>query len=84
MGLTSVTATTYQGGTGLHTETLITLQAMVTVGGVRGIAVVKKNFVGADGAAATEEQVCNDPMKYLRVQTVMFQREARYDPENQD
>ena len=25
VGLTSVTATTYRGGTGLHTETLITL-----------------------------------------------------------
>ncbi len=40
---------------------------MVTVRDVRGIAVVKKNFVGADGAAPTEEQVCNDPTKYLRV-----------------
>ena len=67
MGLTSVTATTYRGGTGLNTETLSTLQAMVTVGDVRGIAVVKKNFVGADGAAATEVQAYNDPMKYLRV-----------------
>ena len=84
VGEASLTATTYQGGTGLHTNTLITLQGMVTVGSVRGMAVVKKNFVGADGADVSEEQVFADPGKYLRVQTVMYQREPGYDAENQD
>ncbi len=84
VGPDALSATTYQGGTGLHTETLITLQSKVMVNGSEGFAIVKKNFVGADGAAATEEQVFEDPQKYLRVHTVMYQREVGYDPENQD
>ncbi len=84
VGPDALGATTYQGGTGLHTETLISLQSTVKVRGSEGFAIVKKNFIGADGAAATEEQVFEDPQKYLRVNTVMYQREAGYDPDNQD
>ncbi len=84
VGPDALAATTYQGGTAPHTETLITLQAKVTVAGSEGFAIVKKNFIGADGAAATEEQVFADPQKYLRVNTIMFQRQVGYDPDNQD
>ncbi len=83
VGPDSIAATTYQGGTGLHTETLITLQGNVRVNGNAGFAMVKKNFIAGD-QAATEEQVFEDPNKYLRVLTVMYQRERGYDPDNQD
>lgn len=84
VGPDAIAATTYIGGTGLHTETLISLQSQVTVRGNTGLAIVKKNFIGEDGEAATEEQVFQDPQKYLRVNTVMYQREAGYDADNQD
>lgn len=83
VGANSLAATTYQGGTGLHTETLISLQGRVTVNGNDGFAIVKKNFVAGD-QAATEEQVFADPDKYLRVLTVMYQRERGFDSDNQD
>ncbi|MFQ5972504.1 MAG: cytochrome P460 family protein [Alphaproteobacteria bacterium] len=83
VGPNAIGTTTYEGGTGLHTERLITVQGMVTVNGAEGFAIVKKNFIAGD-QAATEEQVLEDPLKYLMVITVMYQRESGYDPDNKD
>ena len=83
VGPNSIGATTYQGGTGLHTDTLITLQGSVVVNGTDGFAIVKKNFAAGD-QPATEAQVFEDPQRYLRVLTVMYQRERGYDPDTDD
>jgi len=54
---------------------------IVQVGALRGFVVVKKNYRGDDH---TVEAVENDRARYLDSISVMFQREAGYDPDNQD
>lgn len=54
---------------------------MVRVGDHSGFVVVKKNYQGRDISVADVER---DRAKYLASISVMFQREAGYDPENQD
>lgn len=83
VGPNALRATTYQGGTGPHTDTLITLEGLVTVDSHTGLAIVKKNFRDGENAA-TEEQVFADPDKYLAMYTVMYRREAGFDPDNQN
>lgn len=83
VGENALRATTYEGGTPPHSETLITLQGTVTIDGHTGLAFVKKNFRDGE-AAATEEQVFADPDKYLAMYTVMYRREAGFDPDNQN
>lgn len=83
VGPNSIAATTYEGGTKPHTDTLVTLQGKITVNGSSGLAIVKKNF-GKGKEAATQEQVFKDPGKHLRVLTVMYQREKGFDADNQD
>ena len=82
VGPDAILTTTYKGGTGLHTETLITVQGNVQVEGHTGLAIVKKNFRTPDGVAAADEDVyagkAGGPV------TVMYQRDAGYDPDNQD
>lgn len=64
-----------------HGAVLDTIQAEVKVGfgGHRGLAIVKRNY-GGDGVSV--QAVANDPDKYLKAVTVMFQREAGYDEDN--
>ncbi len=83
VGPNAIQTTTYEGGTGLHTTTLVTVQGNITVNGNTGLAIVKKNFLGPDeNTAATQDDVfagtVGGPV------TVMYQREAGYDPDNQD
>jgi hypothetical protein len=53
-----------------------------TVDGHTGRLIVKRNHMRADGL--TVEEVYDDPIGYLDAITIMFKREAGYDPENQD
>ena len=80
VGTNAIQSTTYQGGTPPHTETLVTLQGIVTVGGEQGIVIVKNNYAPGTEQAA----VFADPTAGLMMITVMFQRAAGYDPDNQD
>jgi len=53
----------------------------VTVNGHTGVALVKKNY-GPKGVKL--EEVAKEPTKHLGAITVMFKREAGYDPEDKD
>ena len=64
-----------------HGMMLETLYSTATVGGHTGDLVVKRNY-GPEGV--TEDQVLQDPGKHLGAVTVMFRRDAGYDPDNQD
>ena len=44
VGPTPIIATTYQGGTAPHTETVMTLQGLPRIDGVEGRVIMKKNF----------------------------------------
>ncbi len=82
VGRDAIQTTTYEGGTGLHSVTIVTVQGQVEVNGSTGLALVKKNFRTADGTPAAEADVfagtVGGPV------TVMYQREVGYDPDNQD
>lgn len=82
VGPNEIQTTTYEGGTGLHTTTLVTVQSDVTVNGTTGLAIVKKNFRTAEDTAASQEDVfagvVGGPV------TVMYQREVGYDTANKD
>ncbi len=64
-------------GTPPHGKILETLHKRVTVDGHTGIAIIKRNYRGAD---ATLASVKAHPEKYLKAVTVMFKRRAGYDP----
>ncbi|MEH0020308.1 MAG: hypothetical protein V6Z89_11675 [Desulfobacter sp.] len=64
-----------------HGVILEQLSTMVTVKDHTGIVYVKANYMG-DGM--TRSGVVNDPDSYLGAYTVMFKREAGYDPETMD
>ena len=64
-----------------HGAVLETLSAKVTVDGHTGAALVKKNY-GPKGVKI--EDVAKEPTKHLGAITVMFKREAGYDPEDKD
>lgn len=64
-----------------HGAILETMEGSLTVNGVTGPAIVKKNYVG-DGL--TKEQVINNYDRHLDSVTVMFKRERGYDPDHQD
>lgn len=84
VGPDAIQATTYEGGTGLHSVRLITLQGMVSVNNRSGLAIVKKNFRAAEGEEPpSEEDIFKTPEQFPGPITVMYQR-AGYDPENQD
>src|SRR5690606_2604466 len=53
-----------------------------TVGEHTGELLVKRNHGGVEGL--TVQQVYDDPTTHLAAITIMFKREAGYDPENQD
>ena len=64
-----------------HGKIVTTLEADVVVDGRRAPAIVKRNYLGDD---ITVESVATFPRENLDSITVMFQREAGYDPENKD
>jgi hypothetical protein len=83
VGPNALKTTTYQGGTGLHATTLTLLQGMVTVGGNTGLAIVKNNFLGAEGKDVTDADIIGRPQDFAGPATVMYQRKG-YDPDNQN
>ncbi|MEJ2529615.1 MAG: cytochrome P460 family protein [Gammaproteobacteria bacterium] len=64
-----------------HGMILDLLEKQVSINGVDGALIVKKNY-GGDGLSV--DDVINNPQKYLKAITVMFKREGGYDDENQN
>jgi len=64
-----------------HGMILDVSEQKITVSGIEGDLVVKRNY-GGDGL--TVEDVRNDPAKYLEAVTIMFKREDGYDDENRN
>ena len=64
-----------------HGAVLTTATSSVEVNGHSGKVIVKKNF-GGEGVSV--DAVAEDPAKYLKAVTVMFQREDGYDADNQN
>lgn len=64
-----------------HGFVLETLQVVTEIGSHEGWLFVKRNY-GPEGVSVEEMQA--DPEGHLAAVTVMFKREAGYDPENAD
>lgn len=64
-----------------HGMMLETFYSEATVDGHTGVLVVKRNY-GPEGV--TEDEVIADPAGHLAAVTIMFRREAGFDPDNQD
>ncbi len=79
VGADAIRAFPYVGGAP-HGEILVTLESVATVNGITGAVIVKRNYT-AEGT--TVESVSNDPAQKHDV-TVMFRREAGYDPDNKN
>jgi len=69
------------GGARPHGEILELAYQNLAVNGHTGFIVVKKNY---SGPGVSEEAVARDRARYLTDITVMFEREAGYDPDNQN
>ena len=82
VGPDSIRTFPYQG-TQPHGLTLEYLETMATVEGHSGVAMVKKNYSG-EGDDQAIDAVLNDRMGNLKSVTVMFRREAGYDPDHQN
>ncbi len=76
----SLMATPYEGGPP-HGVMLETFYTTATIDGHTGDLIVKRNY-GPEGVTA--EEVLADPATHLGAVTVMFRREAGFDPDNQD
>ncbi len=68
-------------GTSPHGGMLDYLESAASVDGHSGLAIVKRNYGGED---LTREKVLKNPDQFLQSVTVMFRREAGYDPENKN
>ncbi len=79
-GPNSIRSVPYKGQAP-HGKILETTYQKITVNGHTGQVIVKKNYGGQD---ITRSRVVNNPKKYLKAITVMFKREAGYDPDNKD
>lgn len=64
-----------------HGVILEQLSTVIRVNDTTGVVYVKHNYLGED---ITRSKVVNTPGPYLKAITVMFKREAGYDPDNQD
>lgn len=64
-----------------HGAVLDTIEGTLKVKGHTGVVIVKRNY-GGDGVSI--DNVANDPGAYLKAVTVMYKREAGYDPEDND
>lgn len=80
VGPDSFHATPYKGQEP-HGAILVTMEGTISLQGHEGLAIVKKNHLGDD---LTPAQVANDPERHLASITVMYQREAGYDPDHQN
>jgi len=67
-----------------HGQALEYIETMVSVDGQDGLVMIKKNYGGEGDFDALKEGVLNDRMANLSSVTVMYQREAGYDPDHQD
>ncbi|MFC3119331.1 cytochrome P460 family protein [Jhaorihella thermophila] len=79
-GDNAICALPYEG-TDPHGMMLETFYTKATIDGHTGDLVVKRNY-GPAGVSVEEVQA--DPAKHLGAITVMFRREAGFDPEDQD
>ncbi|MCF6271715.1 MAG: hypothetical protein L3J37_00795 [Rhodobacteraceae bacterium] len=79
-GASQIHVTPYEG-TDPHGMMLETFFASATIDGYTGDLIVKRNY-GPVGVSA--EEVMSDPAAHLGAVTVMFRREAGYDPDNQN
>jgi len=68
-------------GTDPHGMMLETYYTKATIGGHTGDLIVKRNY-GPKGV--TRDQVLSEPSKHLGAITVMFRREAGFDPEDKN
>ena len=68
-------------GTHPHGAVLDTIEGTLELRGREGTFIVKRNY-GGEGVSV--EAVANDPNRWLKAVTVMYRREAGYDPENKD
>ena len=66
-----------------HGEVVEIIRTRATLGIHEGELIVKRNHYG-DGEGITEADVAANPTQFLDSVTIMFQREAGYDPENGD
>ncbi len=73
--------TPFFGGAKPHGMILELAYQLITLDGHTGFVVVKRNY---DGEGVTEALVAQDRAKYQSSVTVMFQREAGYDVDNQN
>jgi len=64
-----------------HGDFLEMMKSTVTVQGHDGLVLVKKNYRGKD---IDDEDILEDHNKFLKSITVMFKREAGYDPKDKD
>lgn len=62
-----------------HGAVLDTMEGALRVAGRTGTVIVKNNY---GGEAISVSAVANDPGQWLKAVTVMFRREAGYDPDN--
>ncbi len=79
-GAAQIHVTPYEG-TDPHGMMLETFFASATIDGWSGDLIVKRNY-GPVGVSA--EDVMSNPAEYLGSVTVMFRREAGFDPENKN
>lgn len=80
VGTGMIRATPYEG-TDPHGMMLETFYTTATISGHEGDLIVKRNF-GPEGVSA--DAVLREPEKHLGAYTIMFRREAGYDPEDQN
>ena len=80
VGPRAIVAQPYEGSEP-HGVILMTMSSEVAVEGREAPVIVKKNYMGP---AISIESVATNPALFLAAITVMFRREAGYDPANQD
>ncbi len=80
VGPRSIIAQPYEGSDP-HGVILMTVNSEISVDRREAAVIVKKNYIGED---ISIESVATNPNLFLAAITVMFRREAGYDPENQD
>lgn len=83
VGPKSIVSYPYEGGAP-HGGMLELLQTTVTVDGHADVVMVKKNYRGEGSVEDMEHAIFADRMGNLDSVTVMFRREAGYDPDNKD
>lgn len=69
----------FYGGAKPHGTILELTSQLLTINNHQGLVVVKKNY---HGKQINEQKVSQNRAAYLKAYTVMYQREAGYDPDN--